>query len=154
VKLSPQTVVERAQKDLGQKLFKYSAVSVVSVIVTQVTLIVCLEVVGWSAVWSNVAAVSVGSVPAYLLNRAWVWGKSGRSHLFKEVLPFWGMALAGLALSTWAVSVVEDVWPGSTLAISIANLGAFGALWLGKFVVLEEVLFKTHHAEDEHAESG
>jgi putative flippase GtrA len=134
---------------LGVKFVKYSAVSVISVIVSQVTLVACHDFLGWSAVWANVTAVSVSSIPAYLLNRAWVWGKSGRSHLVREVVPFWGMALLGLALSTWLVVIAARWWPGSTLAVSAANLAGFGLLWFGKFAVLEEILFKVHLRDDD-----
>jgi putative flippase GtrA len=141
-------VVERAsgqQRRLGRKFVKYSAVSVISVIVTQAVLVACVEMLGWAAAWSNVTAVCVGSIPAYLLNRAWTWGKTGKNHFLKEVVPFWAMALAGLGLSTWLVVIAEDYWPGSTVAVSVANLLAFGILWFGKFAVLEEILFKHHH---------
>ena len=139
----------RVQQDLGPKFVKYSAVSVISVIVSQVTLVACHEFFGWSAAWSNITAVSLSSVPAYLLNRAWVWGKSGRSHFLKEVVPFWSMALLGLALSTWLVVLAARYWPGSTAAVSGANLAGFGLLWFGKFAVLEEILFKAGGIHDD-----
>jgi putative flippase GtrA len=145
--------VERA-RGLGRKFLKYSAVSVISVVVTQAVLVACVGMLGWSAAWSNITAVCVGSVPAYLLNRAWTWGKSGKSHLVKEVLPFWGMALAGLGLSTWLVVLAERYWPASTLAVSLANLLAFGILWFGKFAVLEEILFKHEHGRHAGAPAG
>jgi len=139
----------RVQQDLGPKFVKYSAVSVISVIVSQVTLVACHEFFGWDAAWSNITAVSLSSIPAYLLNRAWVWGKSGKSHFLKEVVPFWSMALLGLALSTWLVVLAARYWPGSTAAVSGANLAGFGLLWFGKFAVLEEILFKAGGIHDD-----
>ena len=139
----------RVQTDLGPKFVKYSAVSVISVLVSQVTLVTCHEFFGWDAAWSNITAVSLSSIPAYLLNRAWVWGKSGKSHFLKEVVPFWSMALLGLALSTWLVVLAARYWPGSTVAVSGANLAGFGLLWFGKFAVLEEILFKAGGIHDD-----
>jgi putative flippase GtrA len=148
MRMTPAAVVARVQDDLGAKFVKYSAVSVISVIVSQVTLVACHDFFGWEPGWSNVTAVSVSSIPAYLLNRAWVWGKSGRSHFLKEVVPFWGMAIIGLALSTWLVVLAARWWPGSTVAVSAANLAGFGILWFAKFAVLEEVLFKVGIHDD------
>ena len=35
------------------------------------------------------------SVPAFLLNKYWVWGKRGRAHMRREVIPFWLFTVAG-----------------------------------------------------------
>lgn len=126
---------------IGVKTARYSMVSVISVITTQIVLIVTAGVVGVAAAMANVIAVSAGAIPSYALNRAWTWGKTGKNHLFKEVIPFWAMAFVGLAVSTWFVAIADSVW-GTTLAVSIANLVAFGMLWVGKFFVLHLVLFK------------
>ncbi len=42
------------------------------------------------------------------MNRAWVWGKRGKSHWKKEVLPFWVFTGAGLVLSTIAIHFAQD----------------------------------------------
>ena len=152
MRMTPAAVAARVQTDLGPKFVKYSAVSVISVIVSQVTLVACHDFFRWDAAWANVTAVSLSSVPAYLLNRAWVWGKSGKSHFLKEVVPFWGMAILGLALSTWLVVLAARWWPGSTAAVSGANLAGFGLLWFGKFAVLEEILFKAGIHDDDLVE--
>ena len=130
----------------GRKPILYSLVSVIAVAVSQLVLVVCHAVIGLEAVPSNLIAVSAGTIPSYTLNRSWVWGKRGKSHLWKEVVPFWALAFLGLALSTVTVAVVER-WNDSTLAISAANLAAFGVLWVGKFLLLHYVLFKQHEEE-------
>ncbi len=81
--------------------------SVISVVVSLVVLFVTLYFFKWSARTSNIVAVSVSAIPSYFLNRAWAWGKSGRSHLLKEVVPFWAMAFLGFVVSTWAAMFAE-----------------------------------------------
>lgn len=131
-------------KTKGRKPILYSLVSVIAVTVSQVTLVVCHAVFDLSAVPANVIAVAAGTIPSYELNRSWVWGKKSKSHLWKEVVPFWALSFLGLVLSTVTVAIVES-YNDSTLAISAANLGAFGVLWVGKFALLHFVLFKDHH---------
>jgi putative flippase GtrA len=97
--------------------------------------------VGTPALGANVAAVCAASVPAYFLNRRWVWGRDGRHDLAREVLPFWCFALIGLALSSLLVAVVSGRPHTSALIISAANLSGFAVLWGLRFVVLDQVLF-------------
>jgi putative flippase GtrA len=161
VDLAPRALIDQARSPTGQKFLKYSAVSVVSVIIAQVLFIVAFNVFRWTGTQSNMFAVGVSAVPSYYLNRAWAWGKRGRSHLVKEVLPFWGLAFLGLAGSTWAVSIAHHhVHHTSrafqTLVVNAANLGAFGALWIAKFIIFNELMFKHHPEvlEDEPALDG
>lgn len=130
----------------GQKMLRYSAVSVISVFVSQVVLF--LAQFRWSPRTSAIIAVSVSAVPSYYLNRSWAWGKSGRSHLMKEVMPFWGLAFLGLVFSTWAAGfaathahLITDSSLGTKLVVNASNIAAFGVLWVAKFVILNKVLF-------------
>ena len=155
--LSLDALVSRARSPEGRKLIRYSMVSVIAVIVNQIVLMFCFGILKWPATTSNVWAVCVSAVPSYYLNRAWAWGKRGRSHLLKEVVPFWGMALLGLALSTWAAGYAEDHAHrltdshfGTTIIVMAAALGSFGVLWLGKFVILNKLMFGEHT----HANAG
>ena len=140
----------RARTPGGQKAFRYMVVSAVSVAVSQVTLFVAFAGFEWTARSANVLACVVGGVPSYWLNRRWTWGKSGRSHLLKEVAPFWALAFLGLAFSTWAADAAEawalDVTDRrlvQALVVNAAVIAAFGVLWIVKFVVFNKVLFVT-----------
>ncbi|HEX2030170.1 MAG TPA: GtrA family protein [Actinomycetota bacterium] len=128
------------------KATRYSLVSGASILITQVLLIGLKGGLEWPGATANVVAVSVAAVPAYVLNRYWVWSKRGRNHLWREIAPFWGMALLGLAFSTWLVAVADRTW-GTVPAVSLANLLAFGLIWIGKFAVLDRVLFASRPAE-------
>ena len=127
--------------DLRTKLIRFAGVSVVSLVVTQGTLFLLNGVLDWSGVRSNIVAVCVAAIPAYLLNRRWVWGKSDRHSVRREIVPFWTYNLVGLVFSTVLVGLADDRW-GTTPAVLGANLFAFGVLWIGKFVLLEKVLFR------------
>ena len=122
------------------KLLRYSGVSVISTAVGLSVLGVLVGVVGVPAAWANVIATGIGTVPSFELNRRWVWGKSGQRSMAAEVIPFSVMSFAGLALSTAAVHSVAS-W--GVVAVEVANLSAFGSLWVLQFFVLDRVLFRT-----------
>lgn len=139
---------------------KYSAVSVVNVVVGQ-GLLFLFTGRGIGPTISNVLAVSISAVPAYFMNRAWVWGRKGRSSFKREILPFWGFAFLGLVLSALAVTIasaavgydpkqLDTIESWKRLIPNIANISAFGILWVVKFFVLDAVIFgKGHHGADE-----
>jgi putative flippase GtrA len=146
VDLSPRSVLASARTPAGRKMVRYSLVSVVSVIVSQVVLFAAQSF--WSARTSNIVAVCVSAIPSYYLNRAWAWGKTGKSHLMKEIVPFWSLALLGLIFSTWAADFAEtnahqltDSSLGVKLIVNAAALGAFGVLWVAKFFIFNKLMF-------------
>ncbi len=127
-------------RPIVRKLLRYAAASMVGVVTGQSSLLLFYEVFDWNAALSNFLAVAVSSVPAYLVNRYWVWQKTSKNDLRREVVPFWGMAFLGLVLSTIAVSWADDRTDWAP-AIMAANLGGFGVLWIAKFFVLDKLLF-------------
>ena len=133
-------ILDRVTGGRGDKAIRYSMASLFGVVLTQLVLVVCHGALGMAGEAANVVAVTLTAIPAFFLNKHWVWGRSGRAHMRREVLPFWTFALAGLLLSTIAVTIVEDR-SDSTLLISAANIGAFGVLWVAKFLFLDRVLF-------------
>jgi len=143
----------------GKRMFRYTMVSVVSTVVSLGVLGIVFGVAHlWSEVPSAVFANAVATVPSYYLNRRWAWGKSGRSHLVKEVLPFWLASFAGLALSTLAAAGAHSFSTshnlhhfGSTVIVLGANLAAYGILWVGKFILFNR-LFRHHAVESPSGE--
>lgn len=148
--MSASSSVLRGRARGWRKLFRYTMVSVVSVLVSQVVLFFAVRGLGWNGRPANVLAVAVGTVPSYYLNRVWAWGVGGRSHLLKEVAPFWALSFLGLVVSTVAVGFAEDRLGATAsetvraLVVQAANLGAFGVLWVAKFVIFNKVLFASH----------
>ena len=146
--------MDLARSHHGRKALKYSMVSVIAIAVSQTILITGHAVLDWDPVFSNVVAVAVSSVPSYLLNRAWVWGRRGNHSWLREVLPFWFFAFVGLGLSVLFVWVATK-WSDATLVVSFANLSAFGILWVGRYILLDQLLFAAlehvHEDDDEPA---
>lgn len=133
-------------KAVFQRMSRCLVVSVGTTLLSAAVLVALAMGAGVPAGSANVIAVCCGIAPSYFANRHWVWGRSGRSDLVREVAPFWILSLAGLVVSTVAVSLVASAtvgWSTSAraLALPIANLAVFAALWLVQFVLLDKVLF-------------
>ena len=126
-------------------------VSVVAVVCSQAVLIFCSAVLDWRPVHANVAAVTISSIPSYLLNRAWVWGRRGSHNFLREVVPFWVFAFVGLGFSTLLVHIAAR-WSEATIVVSLSNLTAFGVLWVAKYFVLDQVLFALVGDDDDEDE--
>jgi putative flippase GtrA len=139
---SPTDLVAQLKGEYGQKAAKYAAVSVFNVLFGQGLLVLANHVFEWSFVWSNVFAVSISAFPAYVLSRRWIWQKKGNNHFWKEVVPFWAMAFFGLGLSTLFAYIAAQI-SDATIVLQLANLSAFGILWVAKFFVLDKLLFNT-----------
>ena len=150
--LLPAALMAKARSPEGRKLVRYTMVSVIVVPFSNAVFAICYGVLHWRTARSaNFVGFALGTTLSYYLNRYWAWGKRGRSHLLKEVAPFWVMAFIGLAVSTVAVSLAES-WARDitqrravqTLLIMGVSLMAWGVLWVVKFFVLNKVLFRTH----------
>jgi putative flippase GtrA len=147
-------MLEKFRGPEGRKLFRYSMSSLVAVAISVILLVFFNGVVGLSAWISSTLATGIAAVPNYEMNRKWAWGKTGRSHVWKEVVPFWALAFLGWGISTFSVHLMEQYAQShdfshlmSTAAVTLVYLGAFGVLWIAKFIIFNKVLF-VHHLED------
>lgn len=141
-------VVDRLRTPGGRKAMRYMAVSAVTVVIGQIALFVLYVAVHWTAISANVGASVIAGVPSYYLHRGWTWKKTGRSHLLKEVVPFWALAFIGLGLSTWAAHAAESwgrdltdrrLW--QAVIINGAVIGAYGVIWVAKFFIFNKLMF-------------
>ena len=151
------TVFERAQEYRKtpefRRLFRYSMVSVITTVFALGLLGLFFGVLKLaSAAECNLLATAITTVPSYYLNRAWAWGKTGKSHLTKEIIPFWTVAIVSAALSTLVVhlsaTAAHDVTHSHallTLVVEAANFTTYGVLWVSKFWLFNKVLFKHAH---------
>lgn len=133
----------------GKTAFRYSITSVISTGVTLVVLSVTYGVLRlWSPVVCSVVANMVAAIPSYYLNRSWAWGKTGRSRPLKEVLPFWSLTVVGIVLSLGSVALADQYSHlvtsshfGKSILVDLANVAAFGVIWVGKFIAYNRYLF-------------
>jgi putative flippase GtrA len=142
---------ERARSETGQKAIRYTLVSVVAVVVSQITLAILYGLAHRGPVESAIESAVAGGIPSYYLNRNWAWGKSGKSHLWREVVPFWVLAFIGLAFSTFTVAIADDYAKShfhshliNTAFVNGASLFGYGVLWIVKFILFNKVIFINH----------
>jgi putative flippase GtrA len=147
---------ERRDTPQAKQLFRYTMVSVISTIVSFGVLLIVYGIFrAFSEVWSTVFANVVATVPSYYLNRSWVWGKNGRSHLTREILPFWSMSALGIVVSVGGAALATHVGKkyhldhlDQTIVVLAANVLSFAIFWVLKFIVFNR-LFRVGHPVEE-----
>jgi putative flippase GtrA len=138
----------RPARPLGRIFSRYTIGSVVAAVVSESTLLLMygLSLLGPRA--SSVAAWVTGAGVNYVLNRRWAWGRTGRAHPIRELLPYWAIAVVSMLISAWATGVASNV--GNRLFethgprvvfVGAAFLGVYGVLFIAKFLVFHYVLF-------------
>ena len=128
---------------------RYGTVSLIATATSLTVLGVLVSTTAIPAGIANVIATAVGTFPSFELNRRWVWRRTGRRSMKAELLPFWILSFTGLALSTLTVSLAA-AWADSTgldgfartAVIELANVAAWGSLWVAQFVILDRYLFR------------
>lgn len=148
MRLTPSDLLALAKSPEGKKMLRYSATSIICVVLSFIILALLVGVLQWDATTAAIVTCAITTIPSYVLNRRWAWGMSGTGHLLKEVIPFWVMAFIGLAFSTWTSSEAQVYAHHHHLSrlpkvavIEGAFIGAFGVLWIGKFLIINRVLF-------------
>jgi len=139
----------------GLKLIRYTTVSAISALTSLVLLTIIYGVLrlGNEVVSTLIANVLAG-IPSYLLNRRWVWKKGGRSHLWREILPFWVMSITGIGFALYTASLAHNFADEHhlhhlerTVLVVGANVAAFGILWFLKFLILNRLFVQIADAE-------
>jgi len=143
----------------GKKLIRFASVSAISTVVSFTTISI---VYGTKLVNGEIASTVVGNmvatIPSYYLNRTWTWGKTGRSHFRREILPFWLMAVLGTTFSIFGATLAKHVISTNhlhhlvaTAIVAFANLISFGIFWVLKLKVFNRIFHVDELAEiDEH----
>jgi putative flippase GtrA len=137
------------------KFVRYSMVSAVAIAISQTTILICAWLFGLSGIAANTIGAVVATPASYELNRKWAWRKGGKSHLWREVVPFWALTLIGWLASTGTVEIADSLCQshgvtGLARAIAImgASLFAYGVVWIGKFFLFNRLIFATGNGAD------
>lgn len=141
--------VRQTRPAFGTRMVRYALGSLFCLVVSEVTLLVLVlaGMAGWSA---SLIASAAGIVPGYPLNRTWTFGRRGRSHTWREVVPYWLAAISGTVFAALLVGLAAP-WAkratDSQLAAALIDLmvyvAAYGVMWLIKFAYLDRMLFRT-----------
>lgn len=161
-------IVAWSKSHEGKKLIRFTAASGIT---TAVSLSTILIVYGFHIISGILAATLFGNLvaiaPSYYLTRVWAWGKRGKSHWRKEVLPYWLMSFAGIGFSligaTWVKGIVHSHdldHTLNTLLVAGMNLVSFAIFWVLKILLFNRI-FHTHplveideHLREEEKKQG
>jgi putative flippase GtrA len=146
---------QRRHTPEAKQLIKYTMVSVISTVASfgVLAIVYGLHIIK-GEIEATVFANVVATVPSYFLNRMWVWGKGGRSHLMKEIVPFWVMSAIGITVSIGGAAVARHIGKihhlthiQETAVLLLANLISFGLFWVLKYMLYNR-LFHVHPVEE------
>lgn len=152
-----------SRRALFRRLIRYGSVSAVATATSLTVLGVLVGILSFPAIWANVIATAVATVPSFELNRRWVWAQRGRRSLLRQATPYFLLSLIGLVISTFAVHLASDATSATsrllhTAAVEMANVAAYGTLWIIQFVLCDRVLFRSPGVasdyDDRHDRSG
>ena len=153
-------IIDWSRTHEGKKLMRFTMVSVISTAVSFFTLFIVFGLLKWSQVPATIFA----NVPSYNLNRKWAWGKGGRSHLMKEIIPFWTMSAVGIAVSIVGAQVARHISVKhhlphfeQTVIVLAANVASFAIFWVLKLLLFNRLFhvneleeFEEHLIVEEH----
>lgn len=143
------------QTPQGLKMVRYTMVSIISALTSLILLTIVFGVLRlWDEVVSTLVANILAGIPSYFLNRQWVWKKSGRSHFWRELFPFWVMSISGILFALFTAQLAHNYAVSHhlhhlarTVLVVGANVAAFGILWVVKFLILNRLFAEIAEAE-------
>lgn len=151
-RMSLPTILDRYRAHI-RKLLRYASVSVVSTATSLTVLGILVGLANTPAGWANVIATSIATVPSFELNRRWVWNRTDKRLVLRQVMPFAALSFTGLVLSTLTVHFA-GLWTTAwgwgrlarTAAVGFTNVATFGALWVFQYLLCDRVLFRSQKA--------
>jgi len=140
-------LLRKSRTPEGKKMFRYIVVSGFTTLLGFVLLGLVFGVLHlWSETPSAIVTSVVATVPAYYMNRSFVWRKSGRSHWRREVLPFWAVSVAGILVTVAAAAESHRIstthhfsHSQATILLLAITLTAAGVLWAIKFLIFNRL---------------
>jgi putative flippase GtrA len=131
----------------GKKLIRFTLVSIITTVISlgSVAILYGFRIIG-DVMLATLVGNLIGTIPAYNLNRRWTWGKVGRSHIRREVIPFWTLSFLGIGFSqlgAWWVKreVHAHSWSHlvNTGLVAGVNLLCFAIFWVLKLMVFNRI---------------
>jgi len=131
----------------GKKMVRYVLGSVITtgVSFSSIAILYGFRIIP-GVIWATLAGNLIATLPAYHLNRTWTWGKRGRSHFRREIIPFWSMSFLGISFSMlgafWARHEVHShAWNrlADTALVTGTNLACFAVFFLLKLMVFNRI---------------
>ncbi len=137
-----------SRRAIFRRLIRYGSVSAISTATSLTVLGVLVGILSFPAIWANVIATTIATVPSFELNRRWVWAQRGQRSLLHQATPYFLLSLSGLVISTFAVHLASDATSATsrllhTTAVELANVAAYGTLWIIQFILCDRILFRT-----------
>jgi putative flippase GtrA len=130
------------------KFVRYAGVSVIATVVAQAGLAVAYGWLRWPLPAAVVLSLAVSALPALVLSRRYVWrgpggGGTGQAGSFLAVAA--AGSLATIVLVWLAVHVAQSATSDHstlTLVANGASIVATGLIWVGRYFVLDRVVFR------------
>lgn len=128
---------------------KYTAGSIGSTALSQLTLTGLFWLGGVNATTASLVAFVAGAIPNFILNWKWAWGRSGRPAFVRELLPYLAIVIGGGLAATGLTTLTDHLLAplltdrgARTIVLDVAYLGSYAALFLLKFALMDRVFRK------------
>ncbi|MFB9688014.1 GtrA family protein [Amycolatopsis plumensis] len=129
------------------RLARAATTSVAATVLSQVVLLAVLAT-GGAAALASTLAWAAGAMLNFLVTRRWVWGRTGRPRVRRELLPYLAVVglggLASIGLTTLAGSLLTPLelphfwW---VVLVDGAYVASYALVFLVKFALLDRVVF-------------
>lgn len=144
--MSAETLGSPARARRGFRLIftRYTVGSVLAAVASEATLLATYGLGLLGAGAASVAAWGAGAALNYVLNRWWAWGRRGRASLWRELVPYWLIAVASMVLSAWATDGAArmlDAGGLRTIVVGGAFLAVYAVMFVVKFVLFHYFVF-------------
>jgi putative flippase GtrA len=142
----PRTT-EKTRRRGWARLARAAATSVAATVLSQVVLLAVLST-GGAAALASTLAWAAGAVLNFVVTRRWVWGRTGRPRVRRELLPYLVViglgGLASIGLTTLAGSLLTPLnlphfwW---VVLVDGAYVGSYALVFVVKFALLDRLVF-------------
>jgi len=138
------------------RFLRYAVGSAAASLVSAVTLALVYQGMGLDPRVSSIAAFCAGALVNFLIYRFWAWratAESGSAAVRRDFLKYAVVAI-GTALVALGTTTIADNWARSaglsaslrTLVVEGSYFGAFGVMFIAKFLILDRYVFRARAA--------